>query len=60
MTGWWTPDVAALWLGTTIGNVHVLAYRRGWRRQRINGHIHYSAVDVDDTRVDRQLTTGAV
>ena len=60
MTGWWAPDVAALWLGTTVGNVHVLAHRHRWQRQRVDGRVCYLATDVDDTRVDRQLTTGAL
>ena len=34
MTGWVQADEAAVLLGTTVGNVHVIAHRRHWPRRK--------------------------
>jgi hypothetical protein len=41
------PDEAAKWLGTTVGNFHVLAHRRKWRRTGRGREVRYWYDDVD-------------
>lgn len=44
---WLRPDEVAVLLGTTVGNVHVLAHRRGWRRTGKGRTLRYLLDDVD-------------
>lgn len=44
---WVRPDEAAVWLRTTVANVHVLAHRRQWRRRGTGRSLRYLLDDVD-------------
>lgn len=43
-------------LGTSIGNVYVLASRNGWATRTVGRSVEYDMADVDDTREARALT----
>lgn len=51
---WVRPDEAAVWLETTVANVHVLAHRRGWQRQGKGKALRYALDDVDDEKARRE------
>jgi len=52
-TIWLRPDEAAVWLGTTVGNIHVLAHRNQWRRQGHAGTLRYNLDDIEQTATNR-------
>lgn len=43
---WLRADEAAIWLGTSVGNVRVIAHRRKWRTARVGREALYSTDDV--------------
>jgi len=47
------PDEAAVALRTSVGNVHVLAHRRGWKRNGQGRDVRYAYEDVDAELVAR-------
>lgn len=51
---WVRPDEAAVWLETSTANVHVLAHRRGWRRQGKGKTLRYALDDVDNEKARRE------
>lgn len=46
MTDWLPPFAAAALLGVSVGAVHVLAHRRGWRKDGAGKGVRYSLDDV--------------
>lgn len=46
MTGWVRADEAAVLLGTTVGNVHVIAHRRSWERRGVGRTVRYRLTDA--------------
>lgn len=55
---WVRPDEAAVWLRTTVANVHVLAHRRQWRRRGAGRSLRYLLDDIDE-EARRRAGTGA-
>lgn len=56
MTGWLRADEAAVLLGTTVGNVHVIAHRLGWHRTKRGRLALYAADDVWRAWDNRQVS----
>lgn len=55
-TVWLRPDEVAVLLHTTVGNVHVLAHRKRWRRQGRGRTLRYSLDDINATTEPRRVT----